>query len=127
MFLTRRVANFAQRIKDEFGLIRLAIRHPRTPRLARWVLLAAVGYALSPIDLIPDFIPVVGYLDDLLIVPLLLYIGWKLVPASVKQECRDAMRLRSTPGQNHLISGTCQKRGPTTDVPLRVHRNQRRL
>lgn len=79
---------FAQRMKDNFGLIRLALRHPRTPRRARWVLGAAVGYALSPIDLIPDFIPVLGLLDDLVIVPLLLYIGWKLVPQDVKDECR---------------------------------------
>ena len=88
------LTSFAQRMKDNFTLIRLALRHPQTPRAARWILAAAVAYALSPIDLIPDFIPVVGYLDDLTIVPLLLFIGWKLVPRKVKDDCRRELALR---------------------------------
>ena len=92
------LSNFARRMKDQFILCRLAIRHPRTPRLSRWLMVAAVAYALSPLDLIPDWIPVVGYLDDLLVVPTLLWLGWKLVPAEVKDECRQqslALKQRS--------------------------------
>jgi uncharacterized membrane protein YkvA (DUF1232 family) len=84
-----RLADFAQRMKDEFSVYRAAIRHPETPRMARWLMLAGVAYALSPIDLIPDFIPGIGYLDDVVIVPLLMYLGWRLVPERVKRECRE--------------------------------------
>ncbi len=61
-------------------------KDPRTPWHARAVLAATGGYALSPIDLIPDFIPVIGHLDDLIIVPLGLLIGYMLVPREVWQE-----------------------------------------
>jgi len=55
-------------------------RHPETPRAARWVAIAVIAYAVSPIDLIPDFIPVLGQLDDLIIVPLGIALAVRLVP-----------------------------------------------
>jgi uncharacterized membrane protein YkvA (DUF1232 family) len=61
-------------------------RDPRTPRLAKWVAFAVVAYAASPIDLIPDFIPVLGLLDDLIIVPLGVALVVRLTPASLWQE-----------------------------------------
>ena len=64
------------------------IAHPETPALARWLAGGALAYLLSPIDLIPDWIPVLGYLDDLLIVPGLLCVALALIPPSVKKECR---------------------------------------
>jgi uncharacterized membrane protein YkvA (DUF1232 family) len=74
--------------KREARVYRLVLADPRTPWLARVLLGAAVAYALSPIDLIPDFIPVVGYLDDIVIVPGLVYLALRLVPREVVRECR---------------------------------------
>ena len=67
--------------------LRLLIRSPRTPRLAKWVAAATPAYAVSPIDLIPDFIPVIGHLDDAILVPLGLWLALKLVPAGLWEEC----------------------------------------
>ena len=66
----------------------LAARHPQTPWYAKIVVAAIVAYALSPIDLIPDFVPIVGYVDDLLLIPLGIAFAVKLIPASVLRECR---------------------------------------
>jgi len=66
----------------------LAWKDPRTPFLARVVIIVAVAYALSPIDLIPDFIPFFGQLDDLLILPVLIAVAIKLIPPDVSARCR---------------------------------------
>ena len=65
-----------------------AFKDPRTPNLARFLCFPTVGYALSPIDLIPDFIPILGALDDLLLLPLMITAAIKLIPAEVWQECQ---------------------------------------
>jgi len=72
--------------KKYLELGKLLYTDSRTPRVAKILLWVAIGYALSPIDLIPDFIPVIGYLDDLVIVPILLYIALKSVPKDVYLE-----------------------------------------
>lgn len=72
----------------ELRVYRLILKHERTPRMTRWLLGAAVAYALSPIDLIPDWLPIVGHLDDVLIVPLLVWLSLRFVPAEVVSECR---------------------------------------
>ena len=66
----------------------LAVKHRRTPLLAKVIATVAIAYALSPIDLIPDFIPVIGLLDDVIIVPALIAIAVKLIPDDVFEECR---------------------------------------
>lgn len=80
----------------------LAARDPRTPWLAKLVAAAVAAYALSPIDLIPDFIPILGYLDDLLIVPLGILLAVRLIPPSLLDELRtmalDQERPRSIAG-----------------------------
>ncbi len=82
-------------LKIELRALFLAYKDPRTPWYARIITAGVVGYALSPIDLIPDFIPVLGYLDDLLIVPFGIFIAIKLIPAEVLQESRLKARKES--------------------------------
>lgn len=78
----------ARRLKEQTLALYLAARDPRTPWYAKLLLAVVVAYALSPIDLIPDFIPVLGYLDDLLLLPLGIALAIKLVPPPVLAECR---------------------------------------
>lgn len=78
-------------LKRRLAYYRALSAHPRTPRPAKWLLTAAVAYALSPIDLIPDWIPVLGYLDDLVIVPGLIAVALLLVPEQVKRQCRETV------------------------------------
>ena len=80
-----------RRFKTELDVYRFVLAHPRTPRLSKILLGAAIGYFLSPIDLIPDFVPVLGQLDDLLIVPGLLYMALRNVPVDVIEECRQTV------------------------------------
>jgi uncharacterized membrane protein YkvA (DUF1232 family) len=79
----------ARRLKAEVLALYLAARHPATPWYAKVMIVAVVAYALSPIDLIPDFIPVLGFLDDLVVLPLGIAIAVKMVPADVMAECRE--------------------------------------
>jgi uncharacterized membrane protein YkvA (DUF1232 family) len=79
----------AQRLKKEVYAIYLAYKDPRVPWYARVFAACVVGYAFSPIDLIPDPIPVLGYLDDLLIVPLGVVLAIKMIPPNVLVECRE--------------------------------------
>jgi len=82
----------AQRLRADTYALYLAARDPRTPWYAKLLVAAIVAYALSPIDLIPDFVPVVGYLDDLILVPLGLALALRLVPADVMEDCRARAR-----------------------------------
>lgn len=77
-----------QRLKIETYALYLAYRDPRTPWYARLFSACVVGYAFSPIDLIPDFIPLLGYLDDLVLIPLGVTLALKLIPPPVLAECR---------------------------------------
>lgn len=79
---------WARRLKVEVYALYLAYRDPRVPWYARVVAVCVVGYAFSPIDLIPDPIPVLGYLDDLIIVPLGVMLALKMIPVEVMAECR---------------------------------------
>lgn len=81
---------WARRLKREVVAVHRAARDPRTPWHARVVALCVVAYALSPIDLIPDFVPVLGYLDDVVIVPLGMLLVLRLIPADVIAEHRAA-------------------------------------
>ena len=75
-------------LKREVEALAIALRDPRTPWTARLFVVLVVAYALSPIDLIPDFIPVLGMLDELLLLPLVLWIALRLIPADVLAEAR---------------------------------------
>jgi len=85
----RRLKEWAQRLKNEVVAIWFCTRHPRTPFVAKALAAALVAYAFSPIDLIPDFIPVLGYLDELILLPIGIWLVLKLVPRDVLAECRD--------------------------------------
>jgi len=78
----------ARALKREVTALGLAVQDPRTPWYARVLAVAVIAYALSPIDLIPDFIPVLGYLDDLLLVPAGIALVIRLIPAEVMAEAR---------------------------------------
>jgi uncharacterized membrane protein YkvA (DUF1232 family) len=84
---------WARGLKREVHALYLSARDARTPWYAKAVAIAVAGYALSPIDLIPDFIPILGYLDDLLIVPLGILLAVRLVPPDVMAEHRAAAAL----------------------------------
>ena len=73
-------------IKKYVELCKLLYTDSKTPKFAKILLWIAIAYALSPIDLIPDFLPVIGYLDDIIILPFLLYIAIKLVPPDIYLE-----------------------------------------
>ena len=85
---------WARRIKHDVVALWIAARDPRTPVLARIAAGAVAAYALSPVDLIPDFIPVLGYLDDLLVVPLGIMLAVRLVPPLLMAGFRAAAAAR---------------------------------
>ena len=86
---------WARRIKRDVVALWIAARDPRTPVMAKIAAGAVAAYALSPIDLIPDFVPILGYLDDLLIVPVGIMLAVRLVPPLLMVEFRAAAALRA--------------------------------
>jgi uncharacterized membrane protein YkvA (DUF1232 family) len=78
----------AEQLKKDVPAVFLALKHKDTPVIAKIMAAITVGYALSPIDFIPDFIPVLGYLDDLLLLPLLVTLTIKLIPKGIIEQCR---------------------------------------
>jgi uncharacterized membrane protein YkvA (DUF1232 family) len=89
MAIFQRIRQWASRIKRDAVTLWFAYRHPGTPWFAKLLAAFVVAYALSPIDLIPDFIPVLGYLDDALLLPGLIWLNIRLIPADVLEECRE--------------------------------------
>ncbi|MBE0558257.1 MAG: DUF1232 domain-containing protein [Proteobacteria bacterium] len=83
-----RLKAWARRMKRDTLALYLARRDPRVPRLAKVMAMVTAAYALSPIDLIPDFIPVLGYLDDLIILPIFIYLTIRLIPPDIMVELR---------------------------------------
>ena len=83
---------WAKQLKSELLALYLAYKHPRTPLYARILAIVVVAYAFSPIDLIPDPIPVLGYLDDLILVPLGIALAVRMIPPGVLDECRTEVR-----------------------------------
>jgi uncharacterized membrane protein YkvA (DUF1232 family) len=83
-----RLRQWARRIKRDVMTLWFAARDPRTPWPAKAIGLFVVAYALSPIDLIPDFIPVLGYVDDVLLLPGLIWLAVRLLPRPVREACR---------------------------------------
>ena len=89
----RKLSQIAASIKEELAVYQLVMVHPGVPSGAKFLIGCAITYLLSPIDLIPDFLPGLGQLDDLLIVPALIFIALALIPREIVDECRQTVRL----------------------------------
>nr|CAC86786.1 hypothetical protein [Pseudomonas putida] len=93
----QRVRGWAKALKQQVMMLWFSCRHPQTPWLPKVIAMIVIAYALSPIDLIPDFIPVLGYLDDVILLPLAIWLVIKLMPDHVLDECRQqALEWEST-------------------------------
>jgi uncharacterized membrane protein YkvA (DUF1232 family) len=88
MNLLEKLKSWARLLKQNIVMLWFATKHPQTPRLPKAICIFIVAYALSPIDLIPDFIPILGYVDDLILLPMLIWIAIRLIPNSIIQESR---------------------------------------
>lgn len=85
----------AKTLKREFDVYQLVLKKPETPLLGKVLLGLAVGYLLLPFDLIPDFIPILGQLDEVIIIPLLIILALRVIPKSVVKQCRDELNYTS--------------------------------
>ena len=83
-------AQWASALKKNTYALYLASRHPKVSALAKIMIVMVLAYALSPIDLIPDFIPVIGYLDDILLLPIGIWLAIRLIPQNIWLECQKA-------------------------------------
>lgn len=90
--MNERLRNWARSLKRDIVMLWFARRHPDAPLPAKLLCIAAVLYTLSPIDLVPDFIPVLGYLDDVLLVPAMIWLAIRMLPPHVVQVCREQAR-----------------------------------
>jgi uncharacterized membrane protein YkvA (DUF1232 family) len=88
MAVLDRLRRRARDLKRELLALALAVRHPRTPWYARLVVAGCVAYALTPVDLIPDAIPIVGFIDDLIFIPLAIAFAVRFIPGPVLADCR---------------------------------------
>lgn len=86
--LISRLRYFTETVRKELQFYKLVLGDSRTPVLPKLILVLTLGYLLSPFDLIPDFIPVLGQLDDVVIVPALIYFSLRLIPESIIKENR---------------------------------------
>lgn len=87
--LKQRLRQWARKLKNEVIAIYFVMKHPETPLYAKIFTAIIVGYALSPIDLIPDFIPILGYVDEAILLPLAIALVIKMIPAHILSACRE--------------------------------------
>lgn len=106
MEMIERVKDWARYLKNESAVLYYAYRDPRTPWYAKALTLFVVAHTFSPIDLIPDFIPVLGYLDDLIIIPLGLALAVKLIPEEVLTDARQKAGAVALEGSSLAKTGT---------------------
>ena len=103
--LWNRLKTWARRMKRDTMALYLARRDPRVPRLAKVMAMVTAAYAMSPIDLIPDFIPVLGYLDELIILPLFICLTIRLVPPDIMVELRAQADLSMSENRPRNMTG----------------------
>jgi uncharacterized membrane protein YkvA (DUF1232 family) len=92
MAVLARLRSRARELKRELIALALAVRHPRTPWYARLVVAGCVAYAITPVDFIPDAIPIVGFIDDLIFIPLAIALAVRFIPEPVLADCRARSR-----------------------------------
>ena len=88
----RKLKSLSKRFKKEVIIYKLILKDKRTPFLAKFLLWLAIIYLLTPFDLIPDFIPIIGQIDDVIVVPALIYFSLKLIPEGVVEEYRLSLK-----------------------------------
>jgi uncharacterized membrane protein YkvA (DUF1232 family) len=88
MPLMDKIKATGRELKKKLALYRLVLKDPRTPRLPKVLLWLAIVYTLLPFDLIPDFLPIIGHIDDVIIVPLLIVLALRLIPVEVMADCK---------------------------------------
>ena len=86
--MLEKLKSLTKHLKQEFEVYRLVLKHPKTPWPAKLFLGLAIGYLLMPFDLIPDFIPILGQLDDVIIIPVLVYMALVFTPKELIESCR---------------------------------------
>lgn len=86
--MKEKLKSIGRNLKNEIDFYRALSKDNRVPKISKALLAAALFYFLLPFDLIPDFIPVIGHLDDLVVIPLLIYVAFKFIPAEVTEETR---------------------------------------
>jgi uncharacterized membrane protein YkvA (DUF1232 family) len=96
----------AKKLKQDIFILVEAYKHSRTPLYVKLLAIIIVAYAFSPIDLIPDFIPVLGYLDDIVLIPLGITLVLKLIPKDVLQECREIVEKSDKVKKKNWVAGT---------------------
>jgi uncharacterized membrane protein YkvA (DUF1232 family) len=104
--LRERLSQSARQLNTQTYILYFAYCDPRTPWYAKAWAALVVAYVISPIDLIPDFIPVIGYLDDLLLVPAGIVLALKMIPAEVMKEAREKAQQAAGPGRGVGWAGT---------------------
>ncbi len=97
----------AQQLDSEIHAVYLACQDPRVPWYAKILFACLIAYALSPIDLIPDFIPVLGQVDDLVLVPVGMALAIRMIPQEVLMECRQRARASGLDGRSWRWAGLC--------------------
>ncbi|MDC3418313.1 YkvA family protein [Aquibacillus salsiterrae] len=96
----------ARKVKQDIFVLVEAYKHPKTPLFVKLLSIIIVAYAFSPIDLIPDFIPILGYLDDVILIPIAITFIIKLIPTDVLEECRDLVRNSPKEKKKNWIAGS---------------------
>ena len=101
-----KLVSVGRTLKHELTVYQLVLKDYRTPKRARWLLRLAIGYTLLPFDLIPDFIPVIGHLDDMILIPLLIIVAYRMIPKEVIADCRGqiADQNRGAPNRKTRVS-----------------------
>ena len=91
-----RLKDRIKRFKQEVRIYQLVLKDSRTPKIAKVLLGFAIGYALNPFDITPDFIPIIGHIDDAIIIPLLIVLAVKITPKKIIEDCRNNIKNTSS-------------------------------